>query len=110
MQISSIVVTILLYYVLTAVWLGPAYIPDNLGPVSRVLLSAHKNYSDNARQGIIAIPAIHTLECIVALVRCRQLGIGGATVAAWLLQTLAFGIGSLKFLLWPAEDARPKRH
>ena len=54
---------------------------------------------------LIAIPLIHCLECVVALRRCRKLGISGATTVLWLLQTLAFGIGSLKFLLRPVEDS-----
>ena len=54
---------------------------------------------------LITIPLIHCLECVVALRRCRKLGIDGATRVLWVLQTLAFGIGSLKFLLWPVEDS-----
>ncbi|XP_037072847.1 transmembrane protein 254-like [Pollicipes pollicipes] len=110
-QPSSVILTALLFYVLTAVWLGPTLAPEAyLGPVARLLHAAHGHFSNNARQGLIATPVIHALECMVALHRCRRLGIRGATTAAWLLQTLLFGIGSLKFLLWPIDDSHQKRH
>jgi len=102
---SSVVVTLLLYFVLASVWLNPGWVPEQyFGPVSRWIQSAHRSYSDNARQGLIAIPVIHSLECMVALRRCLKLGINSSTTVVWLLQTLLFGIGSLKYLLWPQED------
>ncbi|KAF0293299.1 hypothetical protein FJT64_000879 [Amphibalanus amphitrite] len=57
------------------------------------------------RTAIVTLLLYYVLACVVAHRRCRKLGIGGVTRVLWLLQTLAFGIGSLKFLLWPVEDS-----
>ncbi|XP_043239745.1 uncharacterized protein LOC122390660 [Amphibalanus amphitrite] len=105
-ETRTAIVTLLLYYVLAAVWLGGPWIPTWLpARLAALLQTAHASYSIHGKQGLIAIPLIHCLECVVAHRRCRKLGIGGVTRVLWLLQTLAFGIGSLKFLLWPVEDS-----
>lgn len=47
---------------------------------------------------------LHMIECIVALQKCRALGISPKTTMKWLVNVGVHGILALKHLLWPSLD------
>ena len=46
------------------------------------------------------------IETIVAIKKCRQLGINSSTTLYWIGNVGVFGIFALKFLLWPDKNVK----
>lgn len=49
---------------------------------------------------------IHAIESIVAIQKCRRYGINANTTLMWTASVALHGIFALKFLLWPAKEAK----
>nr|XP_045591055.1 transmembrane protein 254-like [Procambarus clarkii] len=78
-----------------------------LGPFGQLLawLGAHHN----ALVRLVFVPTVvvHVLEVVWAVCVCRgRLGLTRCTTTCWALQISVVGIFSLRYLIWPLEDAR----
>ena len=49
----------------------------------------------------VFVLAVHLVETACAVAVCRRHRLAAATTIAWVLQTLAVGMFSLRHLLWP---------
>lgn len=54
---------------------------------------------------ILVIAALHLLEALVAVYKCQKLRLNLMPTVGWVLQTVLFGIFSLRMLLWPQKPA-----
>lgn len=52
---------------------------------------------------LLGLAALHLLEALVAVYKCQKLRLNLVPTLGWALQTVLFGIFSLKMLIWPQK-------
>ena len=47
---------------------------------------------------------MNLIQCIIAIQKCRQMGINSETTLHWILSVAINGFFSLRYLLWPDKS------